>query len=114
MLSGAHIGWWNMDRINRTIRGAALRVIHPSRSVVATATVAICFALVRPAPAQPIAVVVPGQCNPWLAGMPDGTMVDHGDFAPPESPARVPFPIQGHQVITFALVSGTVGWQPGI
>jgi hypothetical protein len=39
--------------------------------------------------AQPINIVVPGTSDPWLAGMPDGTMASGSDVAPAQSPILV-------------------------
>ena len=39
--------------------------------------------------AGPVAVVVPGTSDPWLAGMPNGAPASGGDFAPGQSPVQV-------------------------
>lgn len=36
-----------------------------------------------------VRVTIPGTSNPWLAGMPDGTTSDLGDFAPANSPVLI-------------------------
>lgn len=48
---------------------------------------------------SPVTVVVPGQANPWLAGLPDGATASFTDVAPGQSPVLVP---------GLALVAGTV------
>jgi uncharacterized delta-60 repeat protein len=50
------------------------------------------FALVRynlGSEASYVTLVVPGTANPWLAGMPDGTLSHFGDSAPANSPVEV-------------------------
>ena len=57
-------------------------------------------------------VVVPGKANPYLAGMPDGSIAS-GDTAPEESPAQVNgLNLSGSAVLTFS-VAGSVSFGGG-
>lgn len=54
-------------------------------------------------------VTVSGQCNPWLAGMPNGSLAGNGlDTAPAQSPVLIPTPVIDGLVFTFS-VTGRVG-----
>ncbi len=59
-------------------------------------------------------VRVPGYANPWLAGMPNGTVAWAGDSAPSESPIQVPgIPVNPGDIVTFA-ATGSVDAGGGI
>jgi hypothetical protein len=53
-------------------------------------------------------VNVPGTSNPWLAGMPDGSVAGNGaDTAPAESPVQVTdIPVTSGAVFTFSATGG--------
>ncbi|HZL13354.1 MAG TPA: hypothetical protein VFC85_04360, partial [Verrucomicrobiae bacterium] len=55
-----------------------------------------------------ISLWVPGNANPWLAGMPDGSMADNGfDIAPDQSPIEVKnIPIKPDEILTFSVTGG--------
>jgi hypothetical protein len=53
-------------------------------------------------------VYVPGTSNPWLAGMPDGTVAEYGDIAPANSPVLVPLKFVGGSWIEVSNVTGAV------
>lgn len=58
------------------------------------------------------AVVVPGSSDPWLAGMPAGSMASSGDVAPNESPVLASgLTLSAGQVLTFN-VTGSVSHTP--
>ncbi|MCA9121123.1 MAG: DUF11 domain-containing protein [Planctomycetaceae bacterium] len=57
-------------------------------------------------------IVVPGTADPWLAGMPDGSLASSGDVAPDESPVLVPITIAPGSTLTFD-VTGCVQFVPG-
>jgi hypothetical protein len=46
-------------------------------------------------------VAVVGNSNPWLAGMPSGSIIDGGDIAPRESPTYFPLMISAGDVLAF-------------
>lgn len=53
-------------------------------------------------------VIVPGTANPWLAGMPDGSIAGDGfDTAPAQSPAQVPVVLADGMMLMFS-VTGSV------
>ena len=56
-----------------------------------------------------VSITVPGYANPWLAGMPDGSVAGNGyDTAPAESPILITgIPIIGGTTLTFS-ATGTV------
>ena len=57
-------------------------------------------------------VRVSGMSNPYLAGMPDGSVASSGDTAPAQSPAQVlGFPVTPRSVVRFT-ASGAVRWNP--
>jgi hypothetical protein len=61
---------------------------------------------------QTATVTVSGMSNPYLAGMPDGSMASSGDTAPAQSPAPVlGFPITALSVVRFS-ATGLVRWNP--
>jgi hypothetical protein len=64
-----------------------------------------------PAEAQ-VSVTIPGSANPWLAGMPDGTIADAGDRAPDQSPVLVPIELPTGMWIEFFHVVGSVKFDP--
>ena len=51
---------------------------------------------------------VPGNANPWLAGMPDGSMAGNGfDVAPDQSPIEVKgILIKPNEILTFSVTGG--------
>lgn len=54
-----------------------------------------------------LAVTVPGTSNPWLAGMPNGTVSPPGDIAPDHSPVLVPgLCLRPGSALTFAATGG--------
>lgn len=58
-------------------------------------------------------VLVPGTSNPYLAGMPAGTMASQGDIAPAQSPVQIQgLPVQGGFVYAAIQVSGFVNNDP--
>lgn len=53
-------------------------------------------------------VIVPGTANPWLAGMPDGSIAGDGfDIAPDQSPVLLPVVLTGGTMLAFS-VTGSV------
>jgi MYXO-CTERM domain-containing protein len=54
-------------------------------------------------------LLVPGDANPWLAGMPDGTSASGIDSAPDQSPVLVDGMVAG-STIRFVNVSGAVSY----
>jgi hypothetical protein len=58
-------------------------------------------------------LTVPGSSNPWLAGMPAGTIADGGDAAPAQSPVRVSTVSLGAGSALTLTVVGGVGYGPG-
>jgi PEP-CTERM motif len=53
-------------------------------------------------------IIVPGEANPWLAGMPDGSLGGDGqDTAPAQSPVLVPLGVTAGEAFTFS-ASGLV------
>ena len=62
-------------------------------------------------PFSGIAVVVPGDANPWLAGMPDGTGASLTDAAPAQSPVLVPgLSLVAGTAVQFLNVTGGVSY----
>ena len=58
-----------------------------------------------------VSVVVPGDANPWLAGMPDGTEASGGDLAPARSPVLVSgLPWVAGTAVVFQSVVGAVSY----
>lgn len=56
-----------------------------------------------------VTVNVPGTANPWLAGMPDGTIAGDGrDVAPDQSPVQIQNVPAAGAVFTFSAVGGVV------
>ena len=53
-----------------------------------------------------IVVRVPGQANPYLAGMPDGARAGDGDSAPRQSPVLVNLSLTGAVAVSFSAVGG--------
>lgn len=54
-----------------------------------------------------MALTVPGPSNPYLAGMPDGTLSQSGDAAPAQSPALVPdLCLRAGSSLTFSATGG--------
>lgn len=53
-----------------------------------------------------VTLPVSGQCNPWLAGMPDGTIAGFVDQAPFQSPVLVPIALSGGWIFTFSASGG--------
>ncbi len=61
-------------------------------------------------------ITVPGTSNPWLAGMPDGSMARGGDVAPDQSPVLAPTAITPGVALSFSatgLASNTGGGGSG-
>jgi hypothetical protein len=59
------------------------------------------------------AIVVPGTSDPWLAGMPDGTLASINDSAPGQSPVLATgFTLTPGGILTFA-ATGSVNNVPG-
>ncbi|MBL7696909.1 MAG: T9SS type A sorting domain-containing protein [Chitinophagaceae bacterium] len=52
-------------------------------------------------------VTIPGTANPWLAGMPNGTASEPGDFAPANSPVLVKLKLRPGSYIEISHVTGT-------
>ncbi len=60
----------------------------------------------------PVSVTVPGTADPWLAGMPDGSIASANDTAPGQSPTEVAgIDLITGDVLTFD-VSGSVSFTP--
>jgi hypothetical protein len=57
-------------------------------------------------------ITVSGMCNPWLAGMPDGTTAFNNDTAPEQSPKLLPRTVNDIKSIQFD-VSGYTYYMPG-
>ena len=58
-----------------------------------------------------VSVVVPGDANPWLAGMPDGANASNGDLAPAQSPVLVSgLPWVAGSAVMFQSVVGAVSY----
>jgi PEP-CTERM motif len=54
-------------------------------------------------------LIVPGDANPWLAGMPNGSVTSDGyDSAPAQSPAAVPVPVIGGEPFTFSAAGNVI------
>lgn len=65
--------------------------------------------------------IIPAQANPWLAGMPEGTLAspnnphDSPDFAPQQSPVLVStLPFQPGDILTFDSITGTGRHDPNL
>ena len=64
-------------------------------------------------PSSEINVTVPGTANPWLAGMPNGTQSELGDYAPANSPVLVNLNQIPNSSIQFSNITGTAAhWPP--
>lgn len=55
-----------------------------------------------------VSLWVPGNANPWLAGMPSGSIAGNGfDVAPDQSPIEVKdIPIKPDEILTFSVTGG--------
>ena len=73
----------------------------------ATASLVLAAGLVKAA----VPVLVPGDANPWLAGMPDGSQASGGDQAPARSPVLVSgLPWVAGSAVNFLSVLGAVSY----
>jgi hypothetical protein len=72
----------------------------------ATFAAMLAVAIASPTPASfatTMTITVPGHSNPWLAGMPDGSVGGNGyDHAPAQSPVQVPVAVTGGEAFTFS------------
>ncbi len=92
------------------LNSGAIALSCKSSCIAGAMVVALAICLTTSASAQRI--VVPGTSNPWLAGMPDGSVAGGGyDTAPAQSPVLVPVVVAGGMVFTFA-VTGSVSNTP--
>lgn len=77
------------------------------------AAVALGLVSLTSAASAEIIVAVPGASNPWLAGMPNGSMGGSGfDSAPAQSPVLAPVAVFGGAVFSFS-TTGAVSNGPG-
>jgi hypothetical protein len=68
----------------------------------------------QPQSASQITLEVSAQSNPYLAGMPDGARVRHGDRAPRQSPAMVSLSLVGAVSVGFSATGGVSHISGGI
>jgi uncharacterized delta-60 repeat protein len=67
---------------------------------------------IRP-PSSAVTVTVPGTANPWLAGMPNGTQSEFGDYAPANSPVLVNLNLTPGSWVQVSNITGTAAhWPP--
>ena len=80
-------------------------------------SIVVLWCIVSISIAQGTVIVVPGTSNPWLAGMPDGTLAVDGDVSPTHSPVLVTgIALSSGNWVEFSNVTGAVNygpWGPG-
>ena len=77
------------------------------RPAIWTAALVAAILFCSAAYAQSVVVPVPGTSNPYLAGMPNGSLCCSGDAAPAQSPAQVTgLPLTAGATLTFSATGG--------
>ncbi len=78
------------------------------------AWLALAAVAVAQSPTRTQTLAVPGNANPWLAGMPDGATLPAGDISPVQSPVLVDSALVASGALVRFSASGRVGNEPGV